>query len=180
MSVLLRGLSVEDAAGIAEIEGRLRLVRPPYQLSSSPELRPSDMDDAVQRGVMRNASLLFPNYVELISFLRNEHRNWAQSKGLPLDGAVEAGEFISGVGPAVICDVLDRVDSELIPAGLFEQAEALLLAIVQSKNVDQSIKDRAAAMVGRAYSLRKAKGRRGAVQIDRRIRDRCCVLELRA
>jgi hypothetical protein len=198
MTIVLRGVSIEDAAGVAEIEGLLRLVRPPYQLPSSPELSPSDLDEAIRRSAFQRSDRHFSNYVELISYLRHEHEEWVKGLGLPLGGIISAVELISSVGPSVVYDVLDRIEREMLPAGLFEQAEALLLAIIQSRSAEHLAKERAAAAMGQIKLGRNAKGRRESSQVDRRfvtlnslevkakiqniknqIRDRHCVLELR-
>jgi hypothetical protein len=199
MTIVLRAICIVDAAAIAHVDGRLRLVRPPYALISSPQLNDADLADALARGGFEATTKMFSNYKELISFLRESHENWAKSFGLPLEGTLSADQFISGISTVVVRDVMDRISEDLIPAGLLEPAEALLLAMIRSTELTHELKIEAATLLVRTHAYQKVESDQADAQVDRRfetlqdpdttskvqrikhrIRERYGVLEVRA
>jgi hypothetical protein len=202
MSITLRAFSIPDAAGIAEIDGQLRLLRPPYAMHSSPQLADTDLDEATARAGYVLTEKQFANIRDLIFFLRQTHKNWMEKVGLPLGGTLSAEEFIAGISSEVIRDVIDRIDNELVPAGLNDQAFALLLAIIKSAQAegDPKLRTRALASLVNIHTQRNSDGKSLSSEVtDRRfrtlqddetkskirnikikIRDRHCVLEVQA
>jgi hypothetical protein len=199
MSVVLRAISVPDAAAIAAIDGRLRLVRPPFTLGSSAELSDADIEEALNRNY-ESANREFTSYRDLVAFVRQTHEEWAAKMGLPLGGNVSAAEFISNVDVTIVRDVLQRIQTDLMPAGLYEQAEELLLAIIGSKDLkeqedvqqharsllNQCITHRHPVKASRKFAdkrfktLQDDKSKCKVQQIKEKIRERHCILETRA
>jgi hypothetical protein len=156
MTIILRALSVANSAAIAAIGGRLRLVQPPFTLASSAELGDADLSDAIQRCGYELATREFASYRDLVAFLRHAHEDWANKMGFPLGGSVSAVEFISEIDAAIARDVLNRIDNDLISAGLYDQAQELLLAIIQSRDLKevQDVQERAVSLLARCHEHR--------------------------
>jgi hypothetical protein len=202
MRVLLRACSIPEAAAIAELDGKFRLLQPPYALHSSPEMSETDLADALARSGYIRQNKEFSSFRDLISFARQIHEEWLRKVGLPTSGSLSAEDFIAEINPLMIWDVIERIDNDLVKAGLYDQAVALLVSIIKSplSETNPKVKTRALASLVKVHSERahgessaKSEGadlRFSTLQdrlvkekiqtIKERIRNRHCVFELRA
>jgi hypothetical protein len=201
VTIVLRAVSIPDASAFVEIDGRLRLIRPPFTLHSTSQLSEDDLNLAIVRANYVPVSKQFVTFHDLIAYVRQIHDDWVNEIGLPLGGTTSADEFISEIGSSMIDDVIERIDKELIPNGLCEQAGTLLLAIIKSQaaEADPKIRTRALASLVKVYAQRGENSAASTEIADRRfetiqdektknkirnikvkIRERHCVLELQA
>jgi hypothetical protein len=192
----LRAISVPDAAAFVEIDGKLRLLQPPFTKGFSPGLNRADLEDAIRRGSHHPIERSFPTLGDAIQFLRDEQRTWARRIGLPLEERVSASEFLSDATPELARNILDKIEHELLQVEACGNAETLLTAIIQAFDGHDELQLRAAKLLsklnsahrGRARSARAKDERFDTLQteeerkrineISERIRGRHSVLEL--
>jgi hypothetical protein len=142
--------------------------------------------------------MTFPTISSAIAYLRDEHRRWAETLGLPSEGTITAQELVSGTTPQVANTIIDKIEQELLPLNRYEIAEDLLAEIIKHFDHDTQLVIRAGKLLAHArapeeyareartptrdkrfHTLQDESVQRKVSKIADRIRDRRCVLELR-
>lgn len=196
MTVHLRAISVPDAAAFVSVRGRLRLLRPPYTLATSPELGEGELEDALKRSLFEPADKSFSTVGDAIAFLRDENRKWAKQLGLPTGGTFSADELLSDASPALATQIIEKVERELLPAQKFEIAEMLLAGVIKCFEGNTALQLRSARLLAgikvikerkestifirdqRFRTLQDAGVSKKISEISDTIRERGCVLEV--
>jgi hypothetical protein len=166
----MRAISVPDAAAFIDWENRLRLLRPPFTLSSSPEVTESDLQIALRHSWYQPIEMTFAGIPQAVEFLRSKHRLWAGKIGLPTEGTLSAEEVLVDASPALAHEIIDRIEQQLLPVGMFATARDLLLAILGRFENDQNLQIRAAKVIAKISSLQPPEEGIQVVQNDRRFR----------
>jgi len=89
----------------------------------------ADLADALARSGYIRQNKEFSSFRDLISFVRQIHEEWLRKVGLPTSGSLSAEDFIAEINPLMIWDVIERIDNDLVKAGLYDQAVALLVSM---------------------------------------------------
>ncbi|MGO8790053.1 MAG: hypothetical protein ACLQVL_22075 [Terriglobia bacterium] len=137
MAVKLAALSAADGTGIFRSGQVVRLVRPPYTLVNAPVLPEESIRDAVLRHGFVASQQEFETWESAIDFLNDKAAEARHSMGMQVPETISGVEVIEVAPEGVIRAFLQRVETELIPRGLFEHAENLLLAFLKSKATTQ-------------------------------------------
>jgi len=138
MSLRLEALLPVEGVGIVRSDSELRLVQPPYRLSDAPKLPTSALRDAVLKYNYVVSNEQFDNWEALIEFLNRQVVESRQRLGRSIPEVVAYDDIVEAAAPEVISGFLDRVESELLPHGLFDHADNFLLAVLSSALVAQT------------------------------------------
>jgi hypothetical protein len=132
MTIRLEALSATDGTGIFRKDETLRLLRPPYTLHDSPLLPEESLRDALSRFGFAASTEQFSSWSEAIEFLNRKtvESRGAIGKELPED--IDGHTTIENAPEHILRDLLTRVENNLIPQKLFDQAENFLLAFLAS------------------------------------------------
>jgi hypothetical protein len=137
MAVTLAAHSAMDGTGIFRSGQTLRLLRPPYTLSSSPVLPEESIRDAVLRHGFVASQQEFETWESAIDFLNEKAVEARHSMGMQIPETISGVEVIEVAPEGIVRAFLERVETELIPKGLFDHAENLLLTFLKSKAATQ-------------------------------------------
>jgi hypothetical protein len=123
--ILLKAISPAEGIGIVRVNSQTRLVRPPYVSSDSPVLPEDSVEDAVLRYGFVAANDEFASWSDLVNYLDQQVAGAREALGMKL---LSSHAEMLEVAPAeILASFLDRIESELIPNGLYESAEAVLV-----------------------------------------------------
>src|SRR6185437_12092776 len=115
----------------------------------------TDLADALARSGYIRQNKEFSSFRDLISFVRQIHEEWLRKVGLPTSGSLSAEDFIAEINPLMIWDVIERIDNDLVKAGLYDQAVALLVSMNKISTVgNPKVKTRALASLVKVHSER--------------------------
>jgi hypothetical protein len=132
MTFELEAACPAEGIGIVRSRGTLRLVRPPYALSDAAVLPEESLQDAIARHGFHAARQQFASWEEVIAFLESETVSARRSVGKMIPDSIAAKDILDVAPLDVLTRFLDRVEREVIPQRLFEQAEDFLLALLES------------------------------------------------
>jgi hypothetical protein len=157
MKLKLEALSPAEGIGIIRSGQTLRLVRPPYALQDAPRLSEESLEDAIVRHGFSGSSEQFRSWEDAISFLNQQAVAARRLLGKEIPDAIPGPDILNVAPPEVLCDFLDRVESEIIPQRLFDHAEDFLLAVLLNKpwTSQPEICQRAAELLQRNNEARK-------------------------
>ena len=198
MTVFFRAISIPDASAFIEIDGRLRLLQPPYTKASSPELTNADLEDAIKRSAYQTDDKSFVSITEAINFLCDEHRKWAKKIGLPTQGEISVNELLQDASPALASELIDKIEEILLKEERCDNGEMLLAGIIETFGDNEQLQLRAGRLLAkiemqknrvgswkpihtkdkRFDTLQEAKDQNRVNEISDRIRKRRCILEL--
>jgi hypothetical protein len=132
MSLKLEALYPPEGVGIVRKGQTLRLIRPPYLLHDSPSLPEDSVRDAILKYGFFASGQEFPSWEEMIDFLNSQVVESRRALGKEVPEFLQDTDLLDVAPKEVIANFLARVEEELIPQGLFEHAENLLLALLKS------------------------------------------------
>lgn len=158
MAVKLAALSAMDGTGIFRSGQTVRLLRPPYTLSSAPVLPEDSIRDAILRHGFVASQQEFETWESAIGFLNEKAVEARHSMGMQIPETISGVEVIEVAPEEVLRAFLQRVETELIPRGLFEHAENLLLAFLKSKAATQypGLTNKAAVLIERCKDAQRS------------------------
>jgi hypothetical protein len=133
MMFTLEAYSPEEGIGIVRNGQSLRLVQPPYALSTSEILGDESVQDAVLNHGFSACAERFRNWEALVKFLNDKAAESRRTYGDPIPESISYDEIIAAAPLEVISGFLDRVERELIPQKAYDHAENLLRAVLESK-----------------------------------------------
>src|SRR5208337_3905360 len=108
------------------------LIRPPYSSGVASVLPEDCLEDAITRHGFSASAEEFASWEEVIAFLNQRVVAARRSLGMDTPGSIPGGAILEAAPTEVLEHFLDRVENELIPQGLFDGAEDLLLALLAS------------------------------------------------
>lgn len=132
MTIRLEALSATDGTGIFRKEGTIRLLRPPYRLQDSPVLPEESLHNAIARFGFSPSTQEFSSWPQAIEYLNRKTVESRQAIAKELPDAIRGADIIEDAPEEVLRDFLERVDKELIPQRLFDEAENFLLVFLGS------------------------------------------------
>jgi len=140
--------ALSDGWAFVSDGGGIRLVRPPYTLSSTASAPETAVQKAVAQYGFEAGGQSFGTWNELISFLRDRMVQAYRELGLPVPRQGVGGEVVRHLPLRLLNKYLDRIQSDLLPRGEFDAAEAVLADVLRNQAVRES-----AAALGRALDL---------------------------
>ena len=130
-------VSHEDGWAYVRVEGDLYLIHPPYHNSGA---IPAD-EDAVEKAVgtlgFSISELKFQSWHELASFLHDGVAEARRQRGRDVAEAAPGREFLRLAPVEDLSHFLDCVEGELIPQRKLEHAENVLLAMLNTPEVQE-------------------------------------------
>ncbi len=135
MMLKLEAYSPHEGIGIIRSEDTLRLVRPPYSLRNSTVLGEAAIGDAILNHGFSSFDKQFCNWEEAIGFLNQCVVDSRRDSEYPVPEAISYDEILAAAPAEVISTFLDKVEHELIPKRLFDHAENVLVAVLNSDSV---------------------------------------------
>lgn len=130
MKLKLEAISPAEGIGIVRTGKTLRLLRPPYVWSDTPELAENSLRDAILRHGFSACEKQFDSWKDVIEFLNEQVVIVRRALGKEIPDSVSGRDVIAVAPPEILNSFLDRVEAEIIPQRLFDHAENILLAIL--------------------------------------------------
>jgi len=132
----LLALAPADGWAFVRSDGRIRLVRPPYDQTTSSTVTERVVETAVlKHGFNRlGETKHFDSWQELIGFLNGTIREERSPEGLEVG---IGGRMLEYAPLDVLSGFLDRVERELLPSHKWEAAQSVLTAMLELPRVRQ-------------------------------------------
>lgn len=132
----LLALAPADGWAFVRSDGRIRLVRPPYDQTTSSTVTERVVETAVlKQGFNRlGETKNFDSWQELIGFLNGTIREERSPEGLEVG---IGGRMLEYAPLDVLSGFLDRVERELLPSHKWEAAQSVLTAMLELPRVRQ-------------------------------------------
>lgn len=149
MTLKLEALSPAEGFGFIRSEGELRLVRPPFRAQDALVLSDESLHDAIARFGYTVSDRQFDNWEDVITFLNQQIVETRRVLELPIPEVIAGSEILDVAPPEVLNKFMARVEEELIPQGLFDEAEDFLLALLETSAADRTpeVGDRAVRLL---------------------------------
>jgi hypothetical protein len=145
VSLIVEAILALEGTAIVRSNLGLILVRPPYKAADCPLLRESALPEAVLKYGFASLGEHFDTWDALIRYLNTALVDARAKQGLPL--SVSDEELIEAMPLELVVGFLDQVESQLIPSGILDQAERVLLAILGSGLSELSLMNRAGKLL---------------------------------
>jgi hypothetical protein len=126
-------------------------------LHGAPVLPEDSVQDAILRHGFSAAQEQFDNWKDAIVFLNQQAVAARRSLGKEIPDAISGKDILNVAPSEVLSSFLDRVEREIIPQRLFDNAEDFLLAFLASRALGHQpeLGARAAALLQRNKEARK-------------------------
>lgn len=160
MNFRLEAFSPPEGVGIVRVDGRFRLIRPPYFLRDSSVVSEDSISEVITKHGFSASSKEFESWEEVINFLNDQVVEARIALGQEIPDSVDINTILDVAPPAVLQMFMDRVANELIPQRMFTRAEEVLIALLTNEKTNQHLE-----LVRRAAGLlRFNRERQQAVQ----------------
>jgi len=135
------------------------LLRPPYTVSGKIECTMEEVEEAVLKHGFHNSDNSFPNYSELIRFVKNEYVRTNKESGINTPTIDELKQLLEYASEEVLSRFLNGAETELIPGGKIEAAESLALDLMKLDTVigNKKLRDHALRIIDKCAASRKKK-----------------------
>src|SRR5581483_375049 len=157
MNLKLEAISRTEGIGILRVGKTLRLMRPPYRSADTPVLPEGSVEDAVLRHGFSYSERQFESWQTVIKYLNDGVREARRAIGQGILDEISADTIFQATPPEVLEHFLDRVEKELIPQHLYDEADDFLLAALSNPISDKNseFKKRAVSLLQKGKIARK-------------------------
>ena len=132
MMLRLEALSPAEGIGIIRVDHTLRLIRPPYLSQDTPVLAENALEDAILRHGFSASTEQFGSWEDVITFLNQQAVDVRRSMGQTIPESINGKDILDVAPLDRLNSFLDRIEQEIIPQRLFDQADEFLLSLLAS------------------------------------------------
>lgn len=133
----LLAASFEDGWAFIRRGGDILAMKPPYRRTNLSVVSEATVEKAVHAYGFEARAESFDDWTTLIAFLRDRMRAARESQGADGPGGDPVRELIQDAPEAILCNYLDRIESELLPNREWNAASRLLTTLIGSHKVWQ-------------------------------------------
>jgi hypothetical protein len=165
----------EDGWAYVDTGKGIFLVRPPYARSAMAKADDHAVEKAVSTHGFTALGKEFSDWKAITEFLNSGVVQYRNERGHPIPEAGEAGrQLLEFAPPDVLSRFLDRIEMEWLPAQEWENAQDLLLAMLQLPAVKSApaLYEKSTSLLTRCMKLQSEAAKRREALIEPQVPDR--------